>query len=863
MVYPPRTWAKLDRKDGRIVEWCPLDQHCLDVAAVARAILDVATLRKRLATMIGVPNLDSRQCDRLAVLAGLHDLGKANHGFQAKVDPAAQHTAGHVREIAALLRNTNATDPEAQRIVKAARIAELVAWFEDGEQGLVNSLLASWCHHGRLIDKDAVFRGDLWRRRDGRDPVEALKQVVDQVFNAYPGATAQGTPFPIQPEFAHALMGLVTLADWIASDTRFFPLFPIDASVAGRADRRTMAEQALRGIGMDVTPWRHLASQQEFSFGDVFGRAPRPAQIEMLTRTLPAAPSVLALEADTGSGKTEAALTWFARMFAAGQVDALYFALPTRAAATQIYQRVCKFAERWLGSDHPPVVLAVPGYLGVDGHQGQLLPGFEVLWPDTDRERFRFRTWAAEHPKRYFSGSLVVGTVDQVLLSALQVSHSHMRGFSLLRHLVVVDEIHSSDPYMTRILEEVVQRTQKAGGHVLLMSATLGSRTRARFLRTPEPAPESAIATTYPLLSVRDGAGQAAQPLAHHAPDRTISVCVEQSVGDSQRIAALALEAAGQGARVAVIRNTVTGVMALQEALEESPHRAALFSCRGVLAPHHSRYARTDRKLLDETLEARLRQEGPVVVAATQTIEQSLDIDFDFLITDLCPMDVLIQRLGRLHRHQRSRPAGYHMPQVVVLIPDQPLEKYIQRHGTARGPHGLGTVYYDLGVLEATLGILAQTPVLRLPADNRSLVERTTHPAILEQRAQQLGISWDAVRQTVWGTQLAERNLAGLNLSRWDQALETVTPAEPGKEIMTRLGQRDFLVRLDHPRPGPFGEPVDTLTIPGHVAPQLVELDPDQGPEEITELSEGGFCFTIGGLRFEYSRLGLRRKGDS
>jgi CRISPR-associated endonuclease/helicase Cas3 len=415
---------------------------------------------------------------------------------------------------------------------------------------------------------------------------------------------------------------------------------------------------------------------------------------------------------------------------------------------------------------------------------------------------------------------------------------------------------------MTRILEEVVQRTQKAGGHVLLMSATLGSRTRARFLRTPEPAPEPAIATPYPLLSVRDGAGQAAQPLAHHAPDRTISVCVEQSVGDSQRIAALALEAAGQGARVAVIRNTVTGVMALQGALEASPEKTPLFSCRGVRAPHHSRYARTDRKLLDEALEARLRQDGPVVVAATQTIEQSLDIDFDFLITDLCPMDVLIQRLGRLHRHPRTRPAGYHMPQVIVLTPDQPLEKYIQRKGMARGPHGLGTVYDDLGVLEATLGILAQTPVLRLPADNRSLVERTTHPAILEQRAQQLGISWDAVRQTVWGTQLAERNLAGLNLSRWDQALETVNPAEPGKEIMTRLGQRDFLVRLDHPRPGPFGEPVDTLTIPGHVAPKLVELDPDQGPEEITELSEGGFCFTVGELKFEYNRLGLRRKGD-
>jgi CRISPR-associated endonuclease/helicase Cas3 len=855
------TWAKIYPGPEKITAWCPLGEHCLDVAAVVRALLDVDCLRNRLETLVGAPKFSEARCDRLAILAGLHDLGKANHGFRAKAVPAALHTAtaGHVKEIAALLRN--ASDPEARRIVSAIRIAELVTWFEDDEPGLINGLLASWCHHGRIIEQDAVFRGDLWRRRNGIDPVEDLKKVANQVFDAYPGAV-NATPFPSRPEFAHALMGLVTLADWIASDTRFFPLFAVDGLVTGRANRRVIAEQALRDIGMDVGRWRNLAFQREFDFISVFGREPRPAQAEVLTRALPTAPSTLILEADTGSGKTEAAMTWFARMFAAGQVDALYFALPTRAAATQIYRRVCAFAERWLGPDHPPVVLAVPGYLSVDGREGQLLPGFEVLWPDNEGERFRFRTWAAEHPKRYFSGSMVVGTVDQVLLSALQVSHSHMRGFSLLRHLLVVDEVHSSDAYMTRILEEVVQRTEKAGGHVVLMSATLGSRTRARFLRNPEPGPEAAVAVPYPQLSVRDGAGQMLKSLVHHAPDRTISVSIEQIIGDTAQIAARAVGAAQQGARVAVIRNTVSGVIALQESLEAIAHREQLFSCRGVLAPHHGRYARTDRKLLDQALEDRLRQDRPVVVAATQTIEQSLDIDFDLLITDLCPMDVLLQRIGRLHRHQRTRPADYRLPQVVVLVPDQPLDQYIQRHGTARGPHGLGTVYYDLGVLEATLGVLLQTPVLRLPADNRTLVERTTHPAILEQRARQLGSSWDALRQNVWGMQLGQRNLAAINTMRWDQPLMNVSPAEPGKEIMTRLGQRDYLVRFDCPGPGPFHQPVDVLTVPGHLAPQLVELGPDLAPEEIAHLPEGGFCFELGGLRFEYSRLGLRRKGE-
>lgn len=211
--------------------------------------------------------------------------------------------------------------------------------------------------------------------------------------------------------------------------------------------------------------------------------------------------SLVIVEAPTGSGKTEAALRHLFRLYSAGHVDGFYFALPRRSAASQLHGRAYGYISRTFaltldvsspqGPDSPggasstetawpPVILAVPGYLTVDGFQGRRLPGFEVLWPDVGATRHR--AWAAEGPKRYLASAIVVGTIDQVLLGALTVSHAHLRGTSLLRNLLIVDEVHASDIYMTTLLEQVVMQQVESGRHVVLMSATLGSSARDRYL---------------------------------------------------------------------------------------------------------------------------------------------------------------------------------------------------------------------------------------------------------------------------------------------------------------------------------------------------------------------------------------------
>ena len=216
---------------------------------------------------------------------------------------------------------------------------------------------------------------------------------------------------------------------------------------------------------------------------------------------------------------------------------------------------------------------------------------------------------------------------------------------------------------------------------------------------------------------------------------------------DFDAAAKRALAAARAGAKVLVVRNTVNHAVATQQALEKLALNGSdlglLFACQGLPTLHHGRFAADDRRLLDRAVEERLRKDrasGGLIVVGTQTLEQSLDIDADLLMTDLCPMDVLLQRIGRLHRHPRDdRPAGYDTPRCVVLTPDvddlSPLLKYRQ-DANGLGPHGY--VYEDLRVLEATRRLIAEHRDWSIPRMNRELVERATHPEALEDIVEEL-----------------------------------------------------------------------------------------------------------------------------
>lgn len=870
------TWGKC-APDGRCH---PLTAHMLDVAACFKACLQIATLRQAFAHLAG-REITEIDLARLSALAFLHDIGKANAGFQAK---RWQHTApsapagwpapaGHTSEALCIF--------DDEKLQSALPLVAMQAW----GPACWNLLRASISHHGRpvepygLIDPKWIWRPVVSAGRVVYDPQAALQEIGHCLQQWFAPAFATGLALPDSPQFAHWFAGLVQFADWLGSDTRSFPYSQANEDRNQWVWQR--ARDALQKIGLDTTPWRS-ALPSAADFATIFQvPAPRPIQAKMAQADLG---PLLILESETGSGKTEAALWRFAQLFQAGQVDGLYFALPTRVAATQLYERTLQFAANlWQGTGHEPplVVRALCGYESADGQTIKAkLPDFKVLWADHSDEQKAHTRWAAESSKRFLAAPLAVGTIDQALLAALQVRHAHMRHSLLSRSLLVVDEVHASDAYMATLLAHLLQAHLHAGGHALLLSATLGSSARHRYQRLlapnlPMPTLAQAIDLPYPALT--DGAK------LHALPDSGRSKRVHWQVNDCidhpETIAALAIEAAKHGAKVLVIRNTVPTALAAFRAIEalaqQNGLQGALFNLNGIATVHHSRYSREDRPQLDAAVEQQMGKKRAkslraCIVVGTQTLEQSLDIDADLLITDLCPMDVLLQRVGRLHRHDRTaeeRPENCRQAKAVVLVPtghslDGCLKK--SSHGLGRFHNG-GGIYMDLRILEATRRLISGSDSHVIPRDNRKLVERATHPEVLAELEKELGEAWVKHGQDVEGEFQAKKVQGNFNALPFNQAFEdeagnelTFPPSE--QKVSRRLGAADNLLTFDPPQPGPFGQAIQHLPMRHHLWPS--GLSPDTQPVVQTPSTDGSFTFDLGPCSYRYSRLGLERITD-
>ena len=439
----------------------------------------------------------------------------------------------------------------------------------------------------------------------------------------------------------------MVLADQIGSIKECFQFEPDpDPNYIHRARdlaRRTMGK---RGFCRAGRPARTVPVDFQRMFGH---ETPRPVQ--EVVATAPLDHPLLILESETGSGKTEAAVMRFASLWRAGLVDGLYFAVPTRAAAKQLHRRIDDAlrqlfpAEAWVET-----VLAIPGYLVAGKVTGYADSDYRVYWEDKPDEEERAARWSAESVRHFLSATAAVGTVDQALLGGLKVKWAHLRGASLARSLLVVDEVHASDTYMTQLLRTLLQGHLDLGGHALLMSATLGATARValsnRRARLESPEPDEAETTPYPALTLAGNGAPEVHPIKSTGLSKAVSIRIEPWLADPARVAELAYSQGKKGAKVLVIRNTVATAQAVFDELLDQGGGDLALAVAGVPTLHHSRFAVEDRLLLDDAVEQVLGKErtlrGGQVVIGTQTLEQSLDIDADFLISDLCPVDVLL-----------------------------------------------------------------------------------------------------------------------------------------------------------------------------------------------------------------------------
>ena len=860
-----------------------LEHHLADVSACMEALLAQPTIRRRLATAAGRKDLDAATTARLCVFASLHDIGKVNVGFQTQIwrdqdYPPSRWRPGRVGHTLDLVPVLSWEDRETAEWFLPALgwWQEAVAtWDDAGGETVCALFIAALSHHGRPLQWGGGRQRNpaLWRPYGDLHPRHQVEHIGALVRGWYTEAFKAGAlPLPDTPAFQHMFLGLCNLTDWIGSNTAWFPYEdrPVGNYIV---HAREMARRAVAAVGLDIGTQR-LAPMV---FERLFDFEAYPVQ-QAAGDVSPLETPLVIIESETGSGKTEAALWRFARMHQAGLVDGLYFALPTRAAATQLHSRVTRFVARlFQNPDRPEPVLAVPGYLRAGEATGKQLPHFAVEWDDEPQDVPRERRWAAESAKRYLAAQIAVGTVDQAMMGALQVKNAHMRAACLARNLLVVDEVHASDTYMRRILRALLDAHLRAGGYALLMSATLGSAARSAWLSPGLPRPEDpppldeAIKAPYPAISVSTDDAARIIPVKRSGGSKVVQMEPARLMNDFDGVAQIALAAARAGGKALVVRNTVGHAVRTQQTLEAAARedRTLLFACNGVSTLHHGRFASDDRRLLDQMVEERLGRERStdgVVVVGTQTLEQSLDIDADVLITDLCPADVLLQRIGRLHRQERSdRPADYAIPRCIVLAPEgNDLSPLLQRRQTANGLGPHGGVYKDLRVLEATRRLLMERPEWHIPKMNRELVERATHPDALQQIVQSMGPAWEEHARSIEGGQLAEGLTARNVIIRRDKSFfgddnRDVLFGADEEKIRTRLGDEGIDVEIAPPQPSPFpqGEPIARIAVP---ARWLRDISV-KGPAASTSTGDGGFTFALDGRAFRYDRWGLQREG--
>jgi len=657
------------------------------------------------------------------------------------------------------------------------------------------------------------------------------------------------------------------LADWLGSHSYWFPVRQVSLDERLRHDQQIVS-RLLRAIGIDVSDLRPILASGPRDFEGRFGFPPYPLQaaVDSLDPEDERTCLVIA-ESETGSGKTEAALNWFFKLFAKGKVDGLYFALPTRVAARELYGRVLREVEKWFPDPdaRPVTVLAVPGYAQVDGlPPARLLPEDEAAnrWQDDKDLQYRERCWAAELPKRFLAATVAVGTIDQALLSSVQTAHAHLRSVCLDRSLLVVDEVHASDLYMSRLLGGLLDHHLAVGGRAMLLSATLGARARhgyvhRRVKRENLPELADAQALPYPALTLADGVTRAAGSL----PSKTKQVHFEP-VPDAftpESLAERVVSALADGARVLVVLNTVNRAISLLRAFESLPVVDGdwLFKCTGVICPHHGRFAPADREVLDRAVSERLGRNspsGPLLLIGTQTLEQSLDIDADLLITDLAPADVLLQRVGRLHRHERSRPAGYEQARCLVLVPEEGLDTALDARGNVSGRYmriGYGSVYEDLRMLELTRRMLTERPQVSIPQDNRCLVEAVTHP---DRLASLEGERWTRHGESIEGGELAKAIAASHAAAVYDKRFDdpTLQFNEMGGKVTVRLGASSLQLPVETPCMSPFGQRITELIIPSHMLPEK-----EAERVQVSQAEDGTVRLTCGDAHYVYSRYGL------
>ena len=422
----------------------------------------------------------------------------------------------------------------------------------------------------------------------------------------------------------------------------------------------------LQDCGFDDTAELYDLDPQEFAVR--FGFAPNAVQRAVLEAVDTAAePGILILEAQMGVGKTEAALAAAEIMASRFGLGGVFFGLPTQATANGIFPRLLGWADTQTEETLPQAIKLAHGMAELNENYLRLQGRGVQLEEDAQEEhRVQVHQWFRGN-KQVLLANFVIGTVDQLLLAALAQKHVMLRHLGLAGKVVIIDECHAYDTYMNCYLDRTLEWLGWYKVPVILLSATLPARRRTELVEAyqqKKAAPDAPWETScgYPLLIWTNGAEVKQTAIPSDAPGQTVQL----TTLTEPELPALLRRKLAEGGCAGVIVNTVKKAQKIAQLLRESlpDKEVQLF---------HAQFLMPDRAARENQLMARIGKgsapecRNDLIVVGTQVMEQSLDIDLDVLVTELCPMDLLLQRIGRLHRHHRSRPAPLQQACCAVL----------------------------------------------------------------------------------------------------------------------------------------------------------------------------------------------------
>lgn len=672
--------AKSDRENGN--DWLPFWMHSFDTAGIMEKLA-----QKRLPESIS--DYLCAECggreklfSTLKFCALVHDIGKLTIVFQSRIYDAVDFSpfadCVELPKSGSLVNASNTPHALAsEAILLKLGCREGVASIAGAHHGRP-SALADVCD--QISGACTAVENFYGKRGKYRQLFESLwKEWID--FSLECAGFSELSDLPdISVPAQVVISGMLITADWIASNTTYFPL--ISADEQGQfSDYPERTEAAWNKIHFtDI--WNSTArfGLDDEAFKERFGFLPNPTQADIISTATDAESSgIYIIEAPMGLGKTEAALALSEILAARAGAGGMFFGMPTQATSNGIFPRL----EKWAGglAEDEQTLLAIKlahGNAALNEDYRELFAGHSNLNIESDSGLI-VHDWFSGRKQTLLS-DFVIGTVDQLLMAALKQKHVMLKHFGLSGKVVVVDECHAYDAYMSQYLDMAIKWLGIYKVPVIILSATLPEKRRAELIEAytdsekrrakhTEAHVDKTIADeawkhslAYPLLTYTENNAVKQKALAFDGENKEVSV--RRIIRDE--VAATAGYAVERGGCVGVIVNTVRKAQEIAAELQSAFPKAEVIIM-------HAQFIMTDRAKREEQILKRVGKHSTpesrrrLIIVGTQVLEQSLDLDFDLMITELCPMDLLLQRTGRLHRHNRVRPQGLETASCFVL----------------------------------------------------------------------------------------------------------------------------------------------------------------------------------------------------